>query len=144
MLLINKGKKKDSMPFGHEPHENVQSVKVSISPSVSTLDVAAFVESRHGFICRSGLNLHEICPRVSALGTGFRSRVHVLPGRSSTEDIVHLLQLGILPVVHLPRDVVHVGTSVAGEPHALLSLLDDQHVPTGRTEEEHVSPETNM
>lgn len=48
-----------------------QSARVSVSPSVSTRGIAAFVESCHRFISWSGLNLHEICPRVLALGTSF-------------------------------------------------------------------------
>lgn len=43
----------------------------SISPSVSTLSVAAFVEGRHGFIRRPGLNLHKISSGVLTFGTGF-------------------------------------------------------------------------
>ena len=42
-------------------------------------------------------------------------------------------------MVYLSCDVVYVGTCVAGEPQALLSLLHNQNIPTCGTEEEHVA-----
>lgn len=42
-----------------------------VSPSMATLYIAAFVESCHWFISRSGLNLHEISPWVLTFWTGF-------------------------------------------------------------------------
>ena len=42
-------------------------------------------------------------------------------------------------MAYLSCDVVYVGTCVAGEPQALLSLLHNQNIPTCGTEEEHVA-----
>lgn len=96
-----------------------------VSPQVSTLGIATFVESGHRFISWSRLNLHEIRPQMATLGTGFRSRVNVFPSCSSTENIVHLFHLGKLSVINLSRDVVYIRTGIAGESHALLSFLDN-------------------
>lgn len=43
----------------------------SIPPSVPTLSITAFVESRHWFISRSGLDLHEVGSRMLAFWTRF-------------------------------------------------------------------------
>ena len=46
----------------------------SVSPSVSALLTAAFVEGSHRLISRPSLNLHEIRPVVAALWTSFYKR----------------------------------------------------------------------
>lgn len=114
--------------------------QASVPPAVSTLAVAAFVEGGHRLVRRAGLDLHEVRPRMLALRTLLGGGVHVLPGCSSAQNIIHLLQLRVLPVVHLARDVVDVRAGVAGEAQTLLSLLHDQNVPAGRAEQQHVGP----
>lgn len=71
------------------------------------------------------------------LGTRLCRGVHVLPRCSTTQHVIHLLQLRVLPAAHLARDVAHVGTRGAGEAVASRAFLSHQHVPAGRAEQQH-------
>lgn len=96
-----------------------------VSPSMATLYIAAFVEGCHWFIGRPGLNLHEISPWVLTFWTGFCSGIHIFPSSRSSKNIINLLQFGVLSVVYLPRDVVHIWTCVTRESKASLSFFHD-------------------
>lgn len=108
-------------------------------PIVSAQRAAALVERGHGFVGGPCLYLHEECSRMRALGTAFVGGVYILPGRRSTQHVVHLLQLGIDARADSSIDVANVGAGVAGETQGRRALLYVQDVAAGRTEEEHGS-----
>ena len=104
---------------------------------MSTLVVATLVEGGHGLVRRSGLNLHEVGSVVSALVAWHFSGVHILPGSSSAQHVVDLLELVVLSVGHFARDLVDEGTSVAGESISHGTFFDHQHIAAVGTKEQH-------
>ena len=77
---------------------------------MTTNRFATLVERGHGFVSRTGLDLHEECLVVIALWTGGFRGVHVLPGSRSAEHVVYLLQLWVSFVTNLLPDVLNVWT----------------------------------
>lgn len=96
-----------------------------VSPTMSTLQIAALVEGCHWLISRPSLNLHKVGPWVLTFWTRFWSGIHVFPSSRAPENIINLLQFGVLSVINLPRDVVYIWTCVTRESEAFLSLFHD-------------------
>lgn len=80
-----------------------------------------------------------------ALGAFFWGRINVFPGGGSTEHVINLLQLGVFPTGDLSRYVMNVRAGVARKTQTFLPFLHDQHITTGRTEQQHdlLWPENN-
>lgn len=104
---------------------------------MAALQVAALVKRSHRFVGRTCLDLHEVSPRVAALGALLLSRVHVLPGRGASEHVVDVLEPWVFAARYLLLDVVHVGARVAGEAEAVQALLDQEDVGARGAEQEH-------
>lgn len=76
-------------------------------------DVAALVERRHGLVCGSNLNLHEVGLPVAAIRACHWGAVNILPSILSTEDIVHFFVLQLQFLAYLSVDDVDIRTSRA-------------------------------
>lgn len=104
---------------------------------MATLQVAALVKRGHRFIGRTRLDLHEVSTGMAALGALFLRRVHVLPGRGSSEHVVDILEPRVLPARDLLLDIVHIRARIAGEAEAIQALFDEKDVGARWAKQEH-------
>jgi hypothetical protein len=104
---------------------------------MATLRITTLVKRGHRLVGRSCLNLHEICPIMTALIAWYLGRVNVFPRSRTAQDIVNLFKFTISSICHFVVYIIYEWTRVACESITIWALFDYQHITTIWTKVEH-------